>query len=89
MVGVERRQVSKLEGQDIYEVSKFEVIPFMASTNHLSEAQVCELRLELFLVFAPAMVSGRCLISGEWALPFLVACGYCLISLLSHGPSFL
>jgi len=40
IVGVQRRQVGLLEGQNIYEVSKFDIIPFMSSTNHLSEAQV-------------------------------------------------
>ncbi len=41
-MGVDRKLVGKLEGQDIYEVTKFEVIPFMGSTNHLTEAQVSD-----------------------------------------------
>ena len=40
IVATDRKLAGKIDNQDIYEVSGFEIIPFMASTHHLTEAQV-------------------------------------------------
>ena len=37
-----RSLVGKIEGQDIYEASGFQILPFARSTLHLSESQVLE-----------------------------------------------
>ena len=40
VVGTSHREVGSVEGHKIYEMTRYEIIPFLTSTLHLTQSQV-------------------------------------------------